>query len=1158
MHTWSPRAWALFLICVLVAAAAADARQQPAPRQLTAPAVSSEAAARMIRQHAPLLGDGERSLQAARLAGRRAPSELVTVAILVDFADTTFYGRQDEFDGPLPTSTQSDFYYAAHDSLYYDHLLRDVADYYAAVSGGRFTLDYRVHGTVASLAEGMAYYGDHPEEGEQSVLLAADAIAALDAEIDFSLHDTVLLIHAGAGEETDVLGDSPEQIYSTYLGPEDFQQAVEDSVLAQPFIVTDDHPEGEGVRHVLILPENQFQDAFEGFSGYYGSLGVYCFEVGLRLGMLSLSDFTPSGAPDSQGIGQFGLMGYGLFSAGGFVPPEPCAFNKQLMGWLDPYPADPDAAATWTLSPAADPADPRAAARIDLTGAEYFLLEYRLQDPDGNGIFSFTGDLNGNNTPDFYDADSEFGDGTPTGFFDPATDTREWFTGAEWDFFLSDNTARPQGPGVPKGRGSGVHIWHIDETVIRAAFGAERNLFNADPSRKSVDLEEADGIQDLDSRQPSPYWLGGDFDSFRGEDTARFGPDTRPDTRTNGGLRTGILVDAISDVVIDSTHVFNPGAEDEYTGIRYADSMTFQLSRESAAADAPQRLASRDLPEVDLAGSDLLAVRLDPEQDVPVLLAASTGGEILALREDLTEWVDHDDDPATVAPLASARDAAGEAVAANLPLAAGQLDGGGALEIVLTAADGVYSFGADGTPLGDVGGATGRIARLDSCRIPAVLLPPEGTVPGADVASTPVLIAVVERQPDGDRLRLLDDLGQDAIAPLPLHGRATAAPVRLRRSATEDHLLVPVDAGPDVGGQLRVVSRGGTGWLISGSRDLAAAPGRQRPMLSQVPGGALVAVLTDPAGRGQFCQLTGPTTAAPALWPAALALGSPLGPRGALLQADGALARVDVNGERLLGWPRRPQPATTAGPAAPLVLTAALPGDARDAPVVPDRWDDAFLFHTGDGRLFLTGEDGEVRPGWPLPGPAGPAGTPAVVRRTDGRFLLFAAGAHRRVAGVDPETDQLLETVTGSLQTWVVDLAAGLDPDAALVAAMAGGGPWRAGWSPATGSVRTDPVHEPGFAASVVCYPQPLTGRTLHVRGDAAGEPAGAGEVRIQILDLQGEVVRDVRASLVAGRVAFDVPIDLADVASGLYVCRVAVNDATGASVTVKTIAVAR
>jgi len=1157
MTSWLPRVWPrLLVLSILAAAAAAAARPHadaPLPAGLQPP--SREAAARLLRQHGPVLADGETALQAARLAGERAPDRLVAVAIMADFADSCFYGRQDEFPGPLPTSTQSDFYYAAHDSLYYDHLLRDVADYYAAVSGGRFDLDYTVHGTVAGLAEGMAYYGNHPEFGEQSVQLAADAIAALDAEVDFSLYDTVLLIHAGAGEETDILGKSPEQIYSTYLGPGDFADAVEDSVLLQPYIPTDDFPEGEGVRHVLILPENEFQDAFEGFSGYYGSLGVYCFEVGLRLGMLSLTDFTPSGAPDSQGIGQFGLMGYGLFSAGGFVPPAPCAFNRQLMGWLEPYPADPEAAATWALAPAADPTHPQACARVDLTGAEYFLLEYRLQDPDGNGIFSFTGDLNGNNTPDFFDADSQFGDGTPTGFFDPATDTREWFTGAEWDFFLSDNTARPQGPGVPKGRGSGIYIWHIDETVIRAAFGAERNLFNADPARKSVDVEEADGIQDLDSREPSPFWLGGDDDSFRGEDTGRFGPDTRPDTRTNGGLRTGILVDAISDVVADSSHVFHAGTADEYTGILYAGTMSFTLTREDDDPGAPQRLASRELPGVDLAGSDLLVAVLDPEPGVPVIVAVADSGRIYALREDLTEWVDHDGDPATVEPLAVATGPGGEPVAFHPPAAVGQLDGEGALEIVLTASDGVYAFAADGTPLASEGGAVGRIAALAGCALPPVLLAPPQTTAGADLATTRVTICAVERGALADELRFLDDLGQDAAPAFAPGGRVTAPPVRV-----QDVLHVPVDTEVDGRGLLVSVLWGGDTAVLDWAHPLAAIPGPQPAAISQVPGGRLVAVTVDTTGRGQLTHLADQDRERPTTrWPEDLVVGSPIGGRGALLTGDGALARADVGGQWLLGWPRRPQPATSASAAVPLVLWQSLPGDASKAPEDPDAGDDALLFHTGDGRLFLLDEGGEFWPGWPVPGPATPAGAPALLRREDGRYLLAAAGAHPRVAGVDQDTDTLLEAPTGLLQTWLVTLPGGGDPAAMAPAVMAGGGPWRAGLPTAVGSVRTDPVHEPRFAATVACYPQPLTGAVLNVRGDVAGDWDGSGQVRIQILDLQGEVVRAVAAGLVPGRATFDVPVDLADVASGLYLCRVEVRGGVGTgAVTVKTIAVAR
>jgi M6 family metalloprotease-like protein len=1161
MRSWLPCVWTRSLVfCILAATTGSVALAATAPRERgvdrTRP--DREALERLAASHAPLLADGDASLQAARLAGLRAPGELAAIAIMADFADTCFYGRQDEFEGPLPTSTQSSFYYAAHDSLYYDHLLRDVADYYASVSGGRFALDYTVHGTVAGLDEGMAFYGNHPELGEQSIVLARDAIARLDGEVDFSLYDTVFLIHAGAGEETDVLGNSPEQIYSTYLGPDDFADAVEDSVLEQPYIPTDDFPEGQGIQHVLILPENEFQDAFEGFSGYYGSLGVYCFEVGLRLGMLSLTDFTPAGAPDSQGIGQFGLMGYGLFSAGGFVPPEPCAFNKQLMGWLDPYPADPDAAATWTLNPVADPSDPLAAARIDLTGAEYFLLEYRLQDPDGNGIFSFAGDLNGNNVPDFYDADSAFGDGTPTGFFDPATDEREWFTDAEWDFFLSDNAARPQDPEEPKGRGSGVYIWHIDETVMQAAFAAERNLFNADPARKSVDVEEADGIQDLDSREPSAYWLGADFDSFRGEDTDSFGPDTRPDTRTNGGLFTGIVIEEISDVVVDSTHVFDAGNEGEYTGILYAEQMTFRLTRRSADAAAPQRLASLELPEVDLAGSHLMMTVLDDAAGEPVIVVGADGGRIYALREDLTEWVDQDGDPATVAPLARARTAAMEPVPLNVPVAAGQLDRGGPLEIVATADDGVYAFDSDGVALASVGGHWGRIAELDGCALPPVLLAPPGTpAEGADLHGTNVVIAVVERGDPNDRLRVLDDAGADVIGPITLPGRATAAPIR-----ADDLLLIPVAPTHDAeGGLLQIVVWDEVEIEIPGALALPAVPGPHPVAVSRVPGGGVVAAVVDSVGRGQYVAipLAGGSDDV-GRWDAGLNVAAPIGGRGAVIAADGSFGRVDVNGHWLLGWPRRPQPTTTASAAQPLHLTATLPGaGAKTEPREPDANDDAILFTTGDGRLVLTDEDGDVWPGWPLPGPAGPAGTPALLRRDDGRYVLAAAGAHRRLAGIDPQTGDPLEAVHGTLQTWVVELPGGGEPAAMTSAAMAGGGPWRAGWALATGSVRTDPVHEPSLEASFVCYPQPLVGDVLRVRGDAGTSSSDGGTVRIQILDLQGEIVRDVEEPLLAGRAAFDVPVDLADVASGLYLCRLAVRSGAGAATTaVKTIAIAR
>jgi len=675
-----------------------------------------------------------------RLLDKAAPDSLNVVVVMCDFSDSLLYGRFGQIEGDFPPPRQSDFYYDRHDSLYFQHLLTDVATYFSIVSDEQFTFNFEVVGMVANLPNPMSYYGNHPDAGEQSLVMAEHTVAMLDTRVDFSRFDTVLLIHAGAGEETDILNNSPEQIYSTYLGPDDFVSAVEESLLTVPYLETDDFDEGSGINQVLILPETEFQDPFGSFQGFFGSLGVYCFEVGLRLGMLSLSDFTPAGRVDSQGIGEFGLMGYGLFVGAGFIPAHPCVFNKMLMGWLDPYPVSPDAGTSHALTPAESANSPTAAARVDITGQEYWLLEYRLQDPDGNVKFSWDGDLNGNGVPDFYDVDSDSADGTPTGFFDPLgpdrlpdtgdEDRREWLDGAEFDFFMSENSARSASI---KGAGSGIYIWHIDEGVIQDAFGATSNLFNAEPSRKAVDLEEADGIQDLDTRIGSPYILGGDDDSYRGEGAdlygpdqiigTRFGPETVPSTESAGGAWTGIVFDSFSDVVSDSA-IGTPPVID------YADAMIFRCGRQGAGEGFPQLFAEHQLAGVDCRGSHLMACDLDDPADGDLeIICSGDLGRVFIFESDLSDHL-------VESPI-NATDAMGLPVIWNGPAAAGDIDGDGLSEIVLTAQNGLYAFnGEDGSEVLDGDndpesyGLLLACGEFESCQLPPVLLPledPPGT-----------------------------------------------------------------------------------------------------------------------------------------------------------------------------------------------------------------------------------------------------------------------------------------------------------------------------------------------------------------------------------------------------------------------------------------------
>ena len=139
--------------------------------------------------------DGSGGLQMRRLAGEKAPASLNAVLIMCDFSDSLMLGRHGQVAGDFPEPMQWDMYYDAHDSIYFDHLLGDVADYYTDVSGGLFQFHYTIYPRVVNLPRPMAFYGNHPDEGEQPLLLAAAVVDSLDEEVDFSLYDTVMLVH---------------------------------------------------------------------------------------------------------------------------------------------------------------------------------------------------------------------------------------------------------------------------------------------------------------------------------------------------------------------------------------------------------------------------------------------------------------------------------------------------------------------------------------------------------------------------------------------------------------------------------------------------------------------------------------------------------------------------------------------------------------------------------------------------------------------------------------------------------------------------------------------------------------------------------------------------------------------------------------------------
>lgn len=1076
--------------------------------------------------------DGSSGLQRRRLAGEKAPASLNAVLLMCDFSDSLMYGRWGQVPGDFPEPMQSEFYYAAHDSVFFDHLLQDVKDYYTNVSGGQFTLNYTIHPEVVNLPNPMGFYGNHPDEGEQSMLMATEVVSALDADIDFSVYDTLILVHAGAGEETDILSNSPEQIYSTYLDPDDFHEAFEDSLIDQPYIPTNDHPDGMGLDHVLVLPETEYQDLTQGFGGFFGSLGVYCFEVGLRLGMLSLSDFTPAGRPDSQGIGEFGLMGYGLFVGMGFIPPHPCAFNKHLMGWLDPQEVSPLETQELFLTPSEQTENPESSIRVDISGQEYWLLAYRLQDPDGNRIFTHPGDLNGNNIPDFYDADSSFGGGIPSGFFDPETDTRERLLDCEWDFFMSENSARQA---YEKGAGSGVYIWHIDEGVVQWAFQQSSNLFNANAERKSVDLEEADGIQDLDSREPSPYQLGGDDDSFRGEGQDHFDAFSNPGTESAGGAFTGVRFADFSHVVEDSaafiSYINNQvSPPDTIMGFTYADTIRFTLSTVASTTGGGELTATRDLPSgIDLRGSHLVTADLDGD-GADEIIAAGQAGEVLVFDQDLNEFLDHDSNPETLAPFAVGT-SSGEPVAWNLPPAVGNIDDDPEPEIVLTGPTGIYAFNGDGTPVHVADAASvGLYLALDSCTQPAVMVPMEAD--SLFAPAEPVWITYLDS--DGMDLSLGLVRGDTPVSRSEFLLGSVTAPsppvyswgkimVAVADTLTMEYglqfydpYLVGIPENPSLNFVLPLVQE----------------PGSLPPALGLVEfndpeNSYRYVTVLDTWQRGETIVFNadGEMVMDSIIWDHRVIPESGLSAGGAFI-THGLLGRAGHNGEWLDGWPYRPLQEIAASPSKSGPLVCEIVG--------ADLSLSQYLFPTSDGRIFGMGTRGETLSGWPVIGPGQSSGTMALGHVLgNGTLDLVASGTFDRITGLDALGDDLTTDTVTTLSLW----SAVAEADAAWP--MWGANPWHNGqwdmaaWRSLPGAASGTGIVE----GSHLCYPSPLVDSPLHVRASSRS----VGRAQAEIYNLSGELVQSSEWQQVSARDPFAIAMNLDGVVSGMYMCRLTV-----------------
>ncbi|NCU27545.1 hypothetical protein EOM86_12655, partial [Candidatus Nomurabacteria bacterium] len=341
--------------------------------------------------------------------------------------------------------------------------------------------------------------------------------------INYSAYDGLVIFHAGAGQESDISSLRTDEIWSTFLTRKDLQERFDPENDDYPGFTS---PDGAILKNVVIVPESEFQDYFpaeneDNSSAYLFSIyGVLAHQFGHLIGLPTLFD-NNSANGRSQGIGNWGLMGTGVWNGNGYVPAQLSAWSRYYLGWENAITVRNDADNLVVDHFLNHSPEANRLYKIPISEHEYYLIENRQQNPDGslnpyNNAPSYTFKLLPAGQQEYYPALDSL-----LPYFNFMTNQ---YIGSEWDFFLP-GLGGPLASGSQLVDGSGLLIWHIDENIINEYFeqNFDTNQVNADALHKGVDLEEADGIEQLDTAVYDTFKYGSPYDSFRAGNNDYFG-----------------------------------------------------------------------------------------------------------------------------------------------------------------------------------------------------------------------------------------------------------------------------------------------------------------------------------------------------------------------------------------------------------------------------------------------------------------------------------------------------------------------------------------------------------------------------------------------------------------------------------------------------------
>lgn len=450
------------------------------------------------------------------------------LVILVDFQEEIDDDPLTTGNGKFQLEPDQNYIYSIgsppHDRVYFEANLEAMRYYYLAVSAGSYNLEYDVwpkQEAAYTLPHTMSYYNppnassdafvQKMEEYFQDAFEIADQA---DPDIDFSSYEHYMIIHAGSDWQHDVFGDTPSDIPSFFINVGDGKQAIVDGGQTEVF-------------HACNVPATIAQD-FEILnedgmtihSGYGALNSVLYHEFGHSLGLVDLYNIQNSypmvGAFDIMDSGGSGVLvdqldNGDLVYVEGILPSLPGAFSRALLfensfrgrGLMkditefEPYTSIEIAASSLKQNSTLKPN----IIKFPINDSEYFLIENRSVDPDGDGLTAVYGTLDGRVV--LY----------PTPNDDP-TNTPSF----EYDYllpsFMSANGSV---------KGGGLLVWHVDERVLfqEGTFlsdgsfvtNFENNSVNTNFDRLGVSVLEADGLRDL-GEPYSMYWTGTPYEYF--------------------------------------------------------------------------------------------------------------------------------------------------------------------------------------------------------------------------------------------------------------------------------------------------------------------------------------------------------------------------------------------------------------------------------------------------------------------------------------------------------------------------------------------------------------------------------------------------------------------------------------------------------------------